>query len=89
MEGQTGKVGGLSAEVLHDTGCTELIVKRDLVSQDQSCGMDGYAIAFDQTVTRAPIAKIRVDNPYYMGEVNTLCFHKRIFELITGNIPGA
>ena len=33
----TGKVGGKSAVVLRDTGCTRVIVKRDLVSQDQLC----------------------------------------------------
>ena len=85
----TGKVGGKSAKVLHDTGCTGKIVKRDLVSQDQLCGTDGYVIEFDWSVIRAPIAKIRVDTPYYVGEVNALCFHEPICELIIGNIPGA
>ena len=56
-----------SAEVLRDTGCTGVIVKRDLESQDQLCGTYGYAMAFDQSVIRAPTAKIRVDAPYYMG----------------------
>ena len=37
----TGKFGGKSAEVLRDTGCTRVIVKRDLVSQDQLCGTYG------------------------------------------------
>ena len=31
----TGKVAGKSAKVLRDSGCTEVIAKRDLVSQDQ------------------------------------------------------
>ena len=84
-----GKVGGKSAEVLRDTGCTEVIVKKDLVSQDQLCGTYGYAMAFDWSVTRAPIAKIRVDTPYHVVEVNALCFREPICELIIGNIPGA
>ena len=85
----TGKVGEKSAEVLHDTGCTEVIVKRDLVSQDQLCGTYGCAMAFDRSVIRAAIAKIRVDTPYYGGEVNAFCFREPICELIIGNIPGA
>ena len=72
----TGKVGGKSAEVLRDSGCTEVIVKRDLVSQEKLCGKYGYEMAFDQTVIRAPFAKIRVDTPYCVGEVNALCFPK-------------
>ena len=85
----TRKVGGKSAEVLRETGCARVIVKRDLVSQDQLCGTYRYAIAFDWSVIRAPIAKIRVDTPYYVGEVNALCFHEPICELTIGNIPGA
>ena len=46
-------------------------------------------MAFDRSVIRAPIAKIRVDTLYYMGEVNALCFREPICELIIGNIPGA
>ena len=46
-------------------------------------------MVFDQTVTRAPIAKIRVDTPYYVAEVNALCFPEPICESIIGNTPGA
>ena len=67
----------------------EYIVKRDLVSQDQLYGTYGYAMAFNQSVITAPMAKIRVDTPYYVGEVNALCFHEPICRLIIGNIPGA
>ena len=60
----TGKVGGKSVKVLRDTGCTGVIVKEDLVSQDQLCGTYEYAMAFDRSVIRAPITKIRVDTPF-------------------------
>ena len=63
-------INGKSAEVLRDSGCTGVIVKKDLVSQDQLCGTYGHAMAFDRSVIRAPIAKIRVDTPYYVEEVN-------------------
>ena len=46
-------------------------------------------MAFDRSVIRAPIAKIRVDTPYYVGEVNALSFPEPICELIIGSIPGA
>ena len=75
--------------MLCDTGCTGVIVKKDLMSQDQLFGTYGYAMAFDRSVIRAPIAKIRVDTPCYVGEVNALCFREPICELIIRNIPGA
>ena len=65
----TGKVGGKSTEVLRDSGCTKVIIEKDLVSHDQLCGTNEYAMAFEQTVIRAPIAKIRADTPYYVGEL--------------------
>ena len=74
----TGKVGGKSARMLCDAGCTGVIVGKDLVNQDQLCGTYEYAVAFDRSVIRAPIAKIRVDTPYYVGEVNALCFREPI-----------
>ena len=75
-----------SEEVLRDNECTGVIVKRDLVSQDQLCKTYRYAMAFDRCVIRAPIAKIGVDTPFYVGEVNALCFREPICGLIIGNI---
>ena len=59
------------------------------MSQDQLRGKYGYAMAFDRSVVSAPIAKIRVDTPYYVGKVNAMCFREPICRLIIGNIPRA
>jgi hypothetical protein len=40
-------------------------------------------------VRRFPVAKVDVDTPYYVGEVNALCMEKPVYQLILGNIPGA
>ena len=69
-----GKVGERCVEVLRDTGCTGVLIKRDLVNQGELTGEKGYVTTFDKTLLiRAPIAKIQVDTPYYVGEIEALC----------------
>ena len=86
----TGKVGERCVEVLRDTGCTGVLIKRDLVNQGELTGEKGYVTTFDKTLLiRAPIAKIKVDTPYYVGEVQALCVQEPVADLIIGNITGA
>ena len=85
-----GKVGERCVEVLRDTGCTGVLIKRDLVNQGELTGKKGYVTTFDKTLLiRAPIAKIQVDTPYYVGEVEALCVQEPVADLIIGNITGA
>ena len=85
-----GKVGERCVEVLGDTGCTGVLIKRDLVNQVELTGEKGYVTAFDKTLPiRAPIAKIEVDIPYYVGKVKALCVQEPVADLIIGNITGA
>ena len=60
----TGKIGSKVVEVLRDTGCSGVIVERELVGEDQLTGEVGYMMAGDRTVTRAPLAKVHIDTPY-------------------------
>ena len=65
-----GKVGEKCVEVLRDIGCTGVLIKRDLVNQGELTGEKGYVTTFDKTLLiTALIAKIEVDTPYYVGEV--------------------
>ena len=85
-----GKVGEKCVEVLCDTGCTGVLIKLDLVNQGELTGEKGYVTTFDKTLQiRAPIAKIEVDTPYYVGEVEALCVQEQVADLIIGNITGA
>ena len=84
------KVGERCVEVLRDTGCTGVLIKRDLVNQGELTGEKGYFTTFDKTLLiRAPITKIEVDTPYYVGEVEALCVQEPVADLIIGNITGA
>ena len=85
----TGLVGEKKVDVLRDTGCTGVIVKRDLVDEKQFTGNFGLIMTIARDLVKAPIAKISVNTPYFSGDVDALCLKDLLFELIIGNVPGA
>ena len=54
----TGKVGENVVEVLCDTGCNGIIVRRVLVKKDDLTGSMGHAMALDQILKEVSIAEI-------------------------------
>lgn len=84
-----GRVGGKSVDVLRDTGCSGIVVKRDLVSEDQFTGDFNVMLLIDNTARKVPIAKIDVDTPYLKGQVEAQCLPDAVYDLIIGNVPGA
>ena len=85
----TEKVGANEVEVLCDTGCNGVNIRRELVKKDDLTGSMGYVIAIDRTLKEAPIAEIKVDTSYYMGVTQAICLQDPLFDLVIGNIPGA
>ena len=85
----TGKVGENEVEVLRDTGCNGVIVRRELVKKDDLTGSMGYVMAIDRTLKEAPIAEIKVDTLYYTGITQAICLRDPLFDLVIGNISGA
>ena len=61
----TGKVGENEVEVLRDTGCNGVIVRRELLKKDDFTDSMKYLMAIDRTLKEAPIAEIKVVTPYY------------------------
>ena len=84
-----GRVGEKSVNVLRDTGCSGIVVKKDLVSQDQFTGDFNVMLLIDNTARKVPIAKIDVDTPYLKGQVEAQCLPDAVYDLIVGNVPGA
>ena len=84
-----GKVKGKSVEVLRDTGCSGVIVKRELVDDEDLTGEVGHIMTVDRALKRAPMARVKVDTPFYVGEVEALCLKDPLFDLIIGNVPEA
>ena len=85
----TGKVGENEVEVLRDTGCNGVIVRRELVMKDDFTGSMGYVMAIDRTLKEAPITEIKVYTPYYSRVTQAICLRDPLFDLVIGNISGA
>ena len=84
-----GTVGENSVDVLRDTGCSGIVVKKDLVSEEQFTGDFNVMLFIDNTARKVPIAKIDVDTPYFKGQVQAQCLPDPIYDLVIGNVPGA
>ncbi|XP_077515760.1 uncharacterized protein LOC144125877 [Amblyomma americanum] len=83
-----GKVAGRAVSVLCDTGASTVIVKRDLVQDEELTGTKSAVFVVDGTIRFLPEAKVTVDTPYYSGEVTALCMKDPLYDLILGNIQG-
>lgn len=88
MPVQMGYVGGNLIKVLRDTGCSGVVVKRDLVTDDQLTGEVQRCVLIDGTVRNVEEASIYVDTPYFTGNVKALCMKEPVYDLILGNIDG-
>ena len=59
-----GRVGEKPADVLRDTGCSGIVVKRELVSKDQFTVNFNVMLLIDNTARKVPITRIDVNTPY-------------------------
>ena len=84
-----GRVGEKTVDVLRDTGCSGIVVKKNLVSEDQLTGDFNVMLLIDNTARKVPIARITVDTPYLKGQVEAQCLPDAIYDLIIGNVPGS
>ena len=75
--------------MLRDTGCSGVIIRRELVDETDFAGEMVHIMTVDRTIKRAPMAKVEVDTPFYVGTVEALCLQNPLFDLIIGNVPGA
>ena len=84
-----GRVGENSVDVLRDTDCSGIVVKKDFVSEDQFSDNFNVMLLIDNTAGKVPIIKIDVDTPYLKGHVEAQCLPDPIYDLVIGNVPGA
>ena len=83
-----GRVGQHSVSVLRDSGCSGVVIRRDLVSDDQLTGEVKTCILIDGTARQVPVAVVPVSTPFFTGKTEVLCMNKPVYDLILGNIPG-
>ena len=41
------------------------------------------------TIERVPVARVTVNTPYLVGDVDALCVNESLYDLVIGNVPGA
>lgn len=83
-----GKLADREVSVLRDTGCSVVIVREDLVRDEDLTGETSPVYLADGTIRKLPEAQIEVQTPYYSGRVNALCMKTPLYDLILGNING-
>ena len=59
--------------VLRDTDCSGVIVKRDLVKEEQLTAQIGYVMLITCTLLKTPFANVKVSMPYFSRIVKALC----------------
>ena len=83
----TGKINGKEVTVMRDTGCTTVVVKRDLVNESQLTGAQQKCVLIDGTIRIVPVARIQIETEYFSGNIEAVCMINPLYDLILGNIP--
>ena len=83
-----GRLLDQEVEVLRDTGCSTVVVKRSLVADDKLTGRSVCCMLIDGTVRKTPVAMVEIDTPYFQGQVGAVCMKQPMYDVIVGNIPG-
>ena len=82
-----GSVEGKPVSVLRDTGCSTIVVRRSLISDDKLTGQEERCILIDGTVRYTPVAEILVETPFYSGVTTAVCMKNPIYDLVIANVP--
>jgi len=83
-----GTVEGKPLNVLRDTGCSTVVVRRSFIPDEKLTGQEERCVFIDGTVRRTPVAQIEVKTPYFSGTVLAVCMKSPLYDLIIGNIQG-
>lgn len=83
-----GYVEDNRVKVLRDTGCSSVVVRRDVVLNDKLTGSIQMCVLLNGTDRKFPVARISVSSPYFTGNCEALCSENPVYDLILGNIPG-
>ena len=68
-------VGNEPVVVLRDTGCSGVIVKKDLVKEEQLTGKVGYVMTVACTLLKTHFSNVQVSTLYFSGTVKALCLN--------------
>ena len=83
-----GRVGDTPVRVLRDTGCSSIVVKEDLVPEEDKMKEYATLIIADGTVRIFQRAMVDVRTPYLCGRVKAFCMKTPVYDLVIGNVEG-
>lgn len=84
-----GYVSGREVSMLRDTGCSGIVVKQELVRDEQMTNEEQDCMLADGSIVKVDVAEVEIDTPYYVGETEALCTKRPTHYVIIGNISGA
>ncbi|XP_053385664.1 uncharacterized protein LOC128550494 [Mercenaria mercenaria] len=84
-----GTCNGRDVIAMRDTGCTCVIVKRNLVEASQFLEKTRRCKYIDGSEHRLDVARIDIDCPYFKGTVEALVVDNPTNDVIIGNVEGA
>ena len=84
-----GTVNAKEVRVLRDTGCTGVVVRRDLVSDDQMLGKELDVTIINESKLKYPVACISLECFFFNGITEALCMENTLYDLVIGNIDGS
>ena len=84
-----GIINGKEVRVLRDTGCTGVVVRRSLVSDDQMLNKQSGVTLINNYKQRCPLARININCPFFRGITDALCIDDPAHDLVIGNIEGS
>ncbi|GFO17880.1 reverse transcriptase [Plakobranchus ocellatus] len=84
-----GEIGGREVDVMRDTGCEGVVVRKQLVDVSQLTGECCLLLRIDNTALLAEKAVFSLRTPYLSGEVKSLCIPDASCDVIVGNVEGA
>ena len=74
---------------MRDTGCTGVVVRRSLVSDDQMLNKQSGVTLINNYKQRCSVALINNDSPFFRGTTDELCIDDPAHDLVIGNIEGS
>ena len=58
---------------LRDAGCTTVVIRRELVADEQHTGEYKYYHMLDGSIGRVEVALVNTESPVFTGKVEGLC----------------
>ena len=83
-----GRVNNKTVTAIRDTGCTTVMIRRDLVQEDELTGEFKNCLLADGTLRRCPEAIVNIETPFFSGKTKCLCLKNPVYDILVGNIDG-